>query len=526
MPKKSIREHKEKNSFIRKFVIACVSFLVILFVLNQFIDLNPKWNAPNVLKSKNGELDVTLDIAKDKVKVGNGKMDSNVYNGKYIGNTWDVKGGDTIKVHLANNGSQPTNLHTHGLHVSPKGNSDNVLLNIKPGESFDYVYKLPENHPPGTYWYHPHLHQYTDTQVGGGMLGAIIIRGNIDELPGIKGVPERTLVLTTQDKGNDVGRLVNNMMNPTMYIRPFETLRLRLINASNDDFYNIKIPGQKLYIISRDGNTLSEVENKDSEVMAPGDRIEILFQAGPWGEYNLQSAKYEQGFFTYPKQDFMKIKVFGLPVIPKKLPTTLIPYDNFKDAKIDNTRILTFSEGGTTMNPTYLLDGKEFNPHVVNQVMTLGATEEWKLVNESGEVHPFHIHINPFQVVSINGKSVDRKSLDDTFPVPARGEVTIRTKYKDFNGKYVLHCHILFHEDNGMMQLVEVVDPKIGVTKDNGVPTREGMPEMDDNTMHMSKGRPRAINVSITPTPTMTNEMLHKMNIPHTHDSEGKVHLL
>jgi FtsP/CotA-like multicopper oxidase with cupredoxin domain len=311
------------------------------------------------------------------------------------------------------------------------------------------------------------------------MVGAIIVRGDIDELPGIKDVSERLLVLTTQDKGDYVGRLVNNQLNPTMYVRPFETLRFRLVNASNDDFYNIRIPGEKLHIISRDGNTLAKVQDVDTEVMAPGDRIEILFKAGLWGEYTIQSAKYEQGDFTYREDNFMKIKVFGLPVIPKKLPTKLISYDNFKNAKIDNTRILTFSEGGTMDNPTYLLDGKPFDPNVINQIMTLGTTEEWKLRNESGEVHPFHIHVNPFQVISINGKEIDRTSLDDTFPVPAKGEVIIRTKYRDFDGKFVLHCHILFHEDNGMMQLVEIVKPGNDMVSDNGKPERVGMPEMN-----------------------------------------------
>lgn len=496
---------------VRFFLFLLFIFIVVL-TLNQFIDLNPPWSAPTTVKSKNGELDVTLDITKEKVRIGKQEVESRVYNGGYIGQTWDIQGGDKVKVRLENNMDQPTNLHFHGGHVSPKGNSDNVLLNIKPGENFDYEYNLPANHPPGLYWYHPHLHHYTDTQVGGGMVGAIIVRGDIDELPGIKGIPERILVLTTEDKGNTVGRLVNNQTNPTMYIRPFETLRLRMVNASNDDFYNIRIPGQHLHIISRDGNTLSEVENKESEVMAPGDRIEILFKAGAFGEYNVQSAKYEQGFFTYPEANFMKIRVFGLPVIPKQLPTTLIPYDNFKNATIDNTRVLTFSEGGTTQNPTYLLDGKEFDPNVINQIMTLGTTEEWNLVNESGEVHPFHIHINPFQVMSVNGVEIDRKSLDDTFPVPANGEITIRTKYRDFDGKYVLHCHILFHEDNGMMQLVEVVKPGNTPAKDNGMPEREGMPIMDHSIPQKEKGRPRMINVSITPSqniPIQSNQNNH-----------------
>lgn len=472
-----------KNKFVKNFFLAFIGFFLATLIINQFVDLNPTWSAPQVLKSQEGTLDVPLDISKTKVKIGGKEMDSIVYNGNYIGATWDIRGGDRVKVHMDNNSDQPTNLHFHGSHVSPKGNSDNVLLNIKPGEKFEYEYNLPENHPPGFYWYHPHLHGYTDDQVGGGMVGAVIVRGDIDELPGIKGVPERILVMTTQDTGNTVGRLVNNQVDPTLYIRPFETIRLRMVNASNDDFYNIKIPGQQLHIISRDGNTLSEVENKDNEVMAPGDRIEILYKAGMWGETPIQSAVYEQGFFTYPEDNFMKIKVAGLPVIPKPLPTKLISYDNFKDAKIDNTRTLTFSEGGTSENTTYLLDGKQFDPNVISQIMTLGTTEEWRLVNESGEVHPFHIHVNPFQVISVNGVELDRKSLDDTFPIPANGEIIIRTKYRDFDGKYVLHCHILFHEDNGMMQVVEVVKPGNESSEDNGMPDREGMPGMDHSSM-------------------------------------------
>jgi FtsP/CotA-like multicopper oxidase with cupredoxin domain len=171
----------------------------------------------------------------------------------------------------------------------------------------------------------------------------------------------------------------------------------------------------------------------------------------------------------------MTIRVAGFPKLPTKLPTTLIPYDNFSDAVIDNIRTLTFSEGGTPQNTTFLLDGKEFNPEVIDQIMTLGTTEEWHIVNQSSEIHPFHIHVNPFQVVSVNGQPIVRKGMDDTYPIPANGEIVIRTKYRDFDGKYVLHCHILFHEDHGMMQLVEVMKPGATSAPDNGLPEREGM---------------------------------------------------
>lgn len=468
----------KKKNFLHNFIFAFIGFWVAFFVINQVIDLNPKWNEPAKVFSQNGLLDFILEAKKQQVDIGGSKKDSMVWNDRYIAQTWDIKGGDTVKVHLKNQLDQPTNLHFHGSHVSPKGNSDNVLLTIHPGETFDYEYKLPEDHPPGLYWYHPHLHHYVDDQVEGGMAGAIIVRGDIDELPGIKGVPEKLLVLTTQEdpkNENDVIRLVNNQVNPTLYVRPFETVRLRILNASADDFYDFAIPGQKLNIISRDGNTLAHVESVDSELLAPGDRVELLFKAGSWGEMDVKSIKYAQGFFTYPEATFMKIKVAGIPVLPKDLPTTLIPYDNFKDAKIDNVRTLTFSEGGTDNNPTFLLDGKMFDPDVISQIMTLGTTEEWHLINNSGETHPFHIHINPFQVVSVDGIEIDRPGLDDTFPVPANSTVVIRTKYRDFDGKYVLHCHILFHEDHGMMQVVEVVKPGATPAPDNGVPDREGM---------------------------------------------------
>lgn len=457
--------------------------VITMFMVSPYVNTNPKWIEPNVVKSKDGVLDVTLDAQKSQVNIGGSETVSNVYNGKYIADTWDVKGGDTIRVHLKNNITEPTNLHFHGSHVSPKGNSDNVLLNIKPGETFDYQYDLPKDHPAGLYWYHPHRHEFTDDQVASGMLGAVRIRGEVDELPGIKGLSEKQLVLTTQDPANSsaINRLVNNQVNPTLYVRPFETTRLEIFNASSDDFYNLAIPGHKLNIISRDGNTMSQVESVDNEVMAPGQRVQILFKAGLSGEFTVKSLEYNAGSFTYPESDFMKIKVAGLPVIPRQLPTKLIPHEDMRTNKIDNVRTLTFSEGGTSQNTTFLLDGKEFDPNRVDQLITLGTTEEWRLVNKSVDTHPFHIHVNPFQVISVNGQPVDNFGYSDTFPVPAGGEVVMRTKYKDFDGKFVLHCHILFHEDHGMMQLVEIIKPNSTSAPHNGLPSREGMPMTNHN---------------------------------------------
>lgn len=433
------------------------------------------WNEPAMATSQSGLVEVTLHAKKSLVTIGNEKTSSDVYNEQYIGGTIEVKGGDTLKVHLINDLDKPTNLHFHGGHVSPKGNSDNVLLQINPGETFDYEFKLPANHPPGLYWYHPHHHPDVDNQVSGGMVGAIIVRGDVDELPGVKGVPERMMVLTTVD-GNDNNvptRLVNGIENPTMYLRPGETVRLQVLNASADDFFNLAIPGYKLNIISRDGNTLSQVDSVDSEVLAPGQRVQILFTPTALGEIPVKSLYFDQGFSKYVEAAFMNIQVQGEAMTPSKLPTTLLPHEDLRNVKIDRVRTLTFSEGGTPENTTFLLDGKMVDMNVVSQIMTLGTTEEWRIVNTSTEMHPFHIHINPFQVISVNGQPVDLYGYRDTVAIPANGELVMRTRYKDFDGKFVLHCHILFHEDHGMMQVVEVVKPGAGPASDNGLPERE-----------------------------------------------------
>ena len=502
MPKKKVHLNKH---FKHHYFFPLWALVILLLVASQFIDFNPKWQEPQRLTSKDGVLNVTLRAKKSNVVIGGKMQESNVWNDKYLGDTWDIKGGDTVNVHYINDMTEPTNLHFHGSHVSPKGNSDNVLLLLKPGETFDYQYKLPASHPQGLYWYHPHLHQYTDDQVMGGMAGAIKVRGDLDDLPGIKGVPEKMLVLTTQDPSNSntTLRFVNNMVNPTLYLRPFETARFEILNASSDDFYNLAIPGYKLNIISRDGNTLSQVDSVDSEVLAPGDRIQVIFQPGMWGEFAVKSLVYNAGSFTYPESTFMKIKIAGMPVMSHPLPDKLPQHEDFRNAHIDNVRTLTFSEGGTSENTTFLLDGKEFDPNVVNQVITLGTTEEWHLINKSQDTHPFHIHINPFQVISVNDQPVDRYGYDDTFPVPANGNVVIRTKYTDFDGKYVLHCHILFHEDHGMMQVVEVVQPGNDVSSDNGLPDREGMPEMEHSSLHKAP----AHRGNLTPTKMMDNGM-------------------
>src|ERR671910_38590 len=224
-----------------------------------------------------------------------------------------------------------TNLHTHGFHVSPEGNSDNIFLIVKAGESFQYEYQIPPDHASGVYHYHPHLHGAAHIQVFGGMVGAIIIEGDLDRLPGIDGVPERMLILqTTQLTPDGVSviaqgaaaestylRMVNGQLNPTMTIRPGETQRWRLMNLTASTTFRLHLDGHQLHQIAKDGNTLNETWIRDEIVLLPGERVEVLVQGGPAGTYTLRTLPITTGFTTQVPATLATLVSAGAAVTPQ-----------------------------------------------------------------------------------------------------------------------------------------------------------------------------------------------------------------
>ena len=141
---------------------------------------------------------------------------------------------------------------------------------------------------------------------------------------------------------------------------------------------------------------------------------------------------------------------------PLPLPEALLPFEDLALVQIDRQREITFEETDDPFSVT--IDGMTFDPDRIDQTVTLGATEEWVIRNTSVEWHPFHIHVNDYQVMSVNGETLDAYSWEDTTAVPGDGEIVIRTRFLDFPGKSVYHCHLLDHEDEGMMGVFEVVD--------------------------------------------------------------------
>ncbi len=187
----------------------------------------------------------------------------------------------------------------------------------------------------------------------------------------------------------------------------------------------------------------------------------MLVQGGAPGSYIFRTLDFDQGGDHYPDTNLATLTVEGTAVTAATLPTNLVAQDDpvhgdLSSATVDKERTLVFSEDDTQNK--FMIDGKQFDPNRVDQQVKLGAVEEWTIRNVTEELHPFHIHVNEFQVISVNGEPYEASGLQDTIPLPINGEVVVRISFLDFTGEFVYHCHIQNHADNGMMGIVEVVD--------------------------------------------------------------------
>jgi FtsP/CotA-like multicopper oxidase with cupredoxin domain len=459
---------------------------------------------PAVRRSADGVLDTTLRMQYAYKTIGGYRLHVRTYEGTVPGPTLRVKPGDVLRIKLVNDmppnrdampidRSLPhlfnnTNLHTHGLHVSPSGISDNVLRIMEPGGSYDIEIAIPSDHVPGTNWYHPHAHGAADIQIASGAVGALIIEGDFSDVPEIVSAKERLLVLTEAvfdsfGTVEDFSTLfpetaarfiaVNGVREPTITMRPGEVQRWRILHAGWQDDLFMELEGHALNAIARDGIPLSRMglgiprkpdqptDHPNATLIAPGQRIDVLVQAGKPGNYLFRAVPYDQGYAA-PTGPIARVVVEGEPMT-MNLPARLSPPREkvIRDEEITGTRVLKVSTAspGTEEWRKYrfLIDGKSFDPDRVDQRIRLGAVEEWTVINEDTDNdHVFHIHVNDMLLTRINGDPLVDPIWLDTAVVPRRGSITFRSRFLDFTGRFALHCHMMNHEDLGMMQVVEV----------------------------------------------------------------------
>jgi FtsP/CotA-like multicopper oxidase with cupredoxin domain len=433
-------------------------------------DLPTAFREPPSVSSGGGVLQVTLTAARSSITIGGQRAVTEVYNGSYTPPTLRVHPGDLIRLRLINRLDEPTNFHTHGLHVSPGANSDNVFLTVQPGQTQEFEFRIPPNHPPGLFWYHPHAHHFSNEQVRNGMSGALIVEGLLDSFPALRGVKERVLLLKDiqlehghiADRSIGVGttRTVNGLVNPTLALRPGETELWRIGNIGAALYYRLRLDGHRFYQVARDGNRLARLVPTDELFIPPGGRIEVLVQGGGRGVHSLRTLAMNTGPAgnQYPAAVLATMRVEGEAMTPCTLPATLLPVEDLR-SEVSGHRTVVFSEGETRDGDVFFIDGKTFDPDRIDTRVRLGAVEEWTIRNDSDELHDFHIHQTRFQLVEVNGTPQPLDGYYDTVNVPVRGEIKIIIPFTDpvMVGKFVYHCHLLSHEDKGMMATIEVV---------------------------------------------------------------------
>lgn len=461
---------------------------------------------PELRRSVGGELKTTLRVNYAYKDCGGYRLYLRTYEGTIPGPTLRVRRGDVLRIRLINdlppnrdpmpaNIDQPhhlntTNFHLHGAHVSPSGIADNVMRSMEPGQSYEIEIALPADHTAGTYWYHPHHHGGADVQMASGMAGAVIVEGDFDDVPEIAAARERLLVLgeVVFDAFGMVENFetlfpetatrfltVNGQRAPTIAMQPGEVQRWRLLHAGYQDDLFLALQGHRLHPIARDGIALSRIDQPEIRtadhanddptaiLIAPGQRIDLLVKAGVPGTYELRGLPYDQGYPS-PAGLIARVVVAGTPLsmkLPRKHPPS--PLTTIRDEEITGRRQLTFSSKAPEVEATehwqefkFWIDGRSFDMNRVDQRVRLGAVEEWKIVNLHKHDHIFHIHTNPFQLIKVNDEPLAEPVWLDTVVLPRNGSLTFRSRFLDFTGRFMLHCHMMNHEELGMMQVVEV----------------------------------------------------------------------
>ncbi|MFJ4184117.1 multicopper oxidase family protein [Kitasatospora sp. NPDC089509] len=454
--------------------------------------------------TRDPNLTITLDAGRSRYQISGREVYGASYTGSYVAPTLHAEPGATVTVHLVNHLPVATNLHFHGLHVSPEGQSDDPFLCVEPGAETTYRLAIPADHAQGTFWYHSHamgtscpapgaaampdmgaMTGDVENQIFAGLSGALVVGDDRTLLPAaLRHVTAHTLVLkdvqldpaghilqntdaTSINSDDPTVRLVNGQLRPVLSMRPNETQLWRLANAGADIFYQLQLDGYRFTVVGEDGEPVARVTTADRLLLPPGKRYDVLVTAGAHPARTvLRTTAYSNGpqGDAYPDTELAAIKIAGsavhrLPDVTGAIPTA--PADLAAEP-IAHRRTVDLGESAD--GNTFYLNGSQFaaGTPAFTTPAKVGTVEEWTIVNHSGEDHPFHLHTNAFEVLSVNGTAQPYTHRQDTVVVPhategGPGNVVIRVAFADYPGKWMFHCHIAAHEDHGMMGYIDVV---------------------------------------------------------------------
>jgi bilirubin oxidase len=429
-------------------------------------------------------------------------------NGVWMSPTLIVNKGDSITLNVTNNLNVRTTMHWHGLHVSAM-NDGGPHQSINPSTTWSPSFKI--RNFAGTFWYHPHGAHQTDPQVSKGLAGLLIVRDSAElalTLPRTYGVDDIPLIV--QSKAFDVltqiaiatemdtALFVNGTLNP-YFDAPAQVIRFRILNGSSSRSYNFGFSnGQTFFQIATDGGLLDSSLALTRLILSPGERAEILLDFsgmisqtiylksfaselanGIYGAASVGSGvdtihDYSDNFLNGVDFNLLQINVVaqtGSPVT--SIPTALVPYTpfdpvtatNFRTLVFDTIRLLAIDTPNKAEGP-FGINNKTFDIDSVNEVVHLNTTEIWTLKNNTLIAHPFHIHDIQFNVIEKSGlpPSPSERGWKDVILVLPNDSVKFITKFETFSDPmtpYMYHCHLLHHEDDGMMGSFVVIDSTV-----------------------------------------------------------------
>ena len=511
-----------KPYFINKFTGNLIEIDIMNYIKNIFcIYLIIVWGSATAYGQQKMLLPDTLSGANINLELKDGthefyqgvKTKTMGANGNILGPTVILEKGKMVNMTVANKLSDTTTIHWHGLHVAAK-NDGGPHTFILPNKTWTPSFKVLDD--AATYWYHPHLHHKTDLHVSKGISGFIIVRDQAEralKLPRTYGVDDFPMVIQTKDfdtnkqivhhSNSDDVVMVNATIDPFLDV-PSQVVRYRLLNGSSQRVFNLGLSNnQKMHQIATDGGLLEKPIELTRLLLAPGERAEILIDFTekqgqsvylksyasdiPSGIYGASSpgmgrgmtlTGYSPNALNGADFNIIEFKVGAIAVNPiKSIPKALVNLDPISTSSVNVTRNLTLSPetmGMNQLNGDFLINNRSFDLNSIDYTIPLNNVEIWSIRNNSGIAHPFHIHDVQFYLIDRNGTAVTgaEKGRKDVVLIKPMETVRFVTKFDDFADSttpYMFHCHMLTHEDGGMMGQFVVVD-----NTSNSIPTTVG----------------------------------------------------
>lgn len=449
---------------------------------------------------------VNLQLQNGQVQFFPGQITETMgVNGNLLGPTIILYRNSNVTINVDNQLSETTTIHWHGLHVSPQ-NDGGPHITIPAGTTWSPSFQVMDW--AGTYWYHPHLHMHTNEHVQKGIAGMIIVRDAIEAaitLPRTYGVDDFPLVIQTKsfDSNNqiitgvtpmDTAIMINGTLDPYLNV-PSQVVRLRLLNGSSERSFMVGFSNNmNFHMIASDGGLRENSLTLTRLMLSPGERAEILLDLGAMQGQTISLMNYgsaipsgnygalQEGMGPGPQitgydnnpmngSDFSLLELHVGPQTTGAVtttPTVLATHNPWPEASANTTRTIDFSMvnmGPSAINGPFVFNMMPFDMMMINYYIPFENIEIWTLTNNTPISHPFHIHDVHFYVLDVNGGPVPahQQGRKDVILVPGGGGVVrFITRFEDYyddDYPYMFHCHMLTHEDDGMMGQFIVMSP-------------------------------------------------------------------